>query len=385
MRGVQKVPPELLFWFIELCAPHVQQKIHSKTVYWDLTGSPNSFKPPSNTASLHPFSLPGAAAHLQVIGKWPHASTAYKADRLLLVRGCFDEMPPSWKRRAARPGAYTPDLSRKVADSGAEGTGGGSYLPQRPECLWCQGMQLQKPEMCVRETETAAAPSAQTTGLLCARWLQRCPHLHWVCLLCFLLLIFLNGKHGNIISPVNGLFCCDAAQTWTLGKTIPDQELNHLCFCLTPAQYFPGKRGFCSDFLKPNLSGPIKPALCRVIECSKHSLFSDPFICWAFSFGSLSYAWEIFSGVLGIGGDDQITHIKHNFWSEVIQTDWWPFVFFDWAWGYCWCDHWPAFECICCTNCVLSLHNGLLSFFLPSDVKRIQKTEEVQPECRKKT
>lgn len=115
-----------------------------------------------------------------------------------------------------------------------------------------------------------------------------------------------------------------------------------LCFYLTPAQYFPGKRGFCSDFLKPNLSGPIKPALCRVIECSKHSLFSDPFICWAFSFGSLSYAWEIFSGVLGIGRDDQITHIKHNFWSEVIQTDLWPFVIFYLSMRLLrWCDHWP--------------------------------------------
>lgn len=57
-----------------------------------------------------------------------------------------------------------PDLSRQVADRGAEGTGGGSYLLQRPESLWCQGIQLQKPEMCVRETETAAEPSAQTQG-----------------------------------------------------------------------------------------------------------------------------------------------------------------------------------------------------------------------------
>lgn len=34
--------------FIEWCAPHVQQKIHLKAAYWNLTGSATSFKPPSN-------------------------------------------------------------------------------------------------------------------------------------------------------------------------------------------------------------------------------------------------------------------------------------------------------------------------------------------------
>lgn len=99
-----------------------------------------------------------------------------------------------------------PDLSRKVADSGAEATGGGSYLLQRPESLWCQEIQLQKPEMCERETETKRAD----TGLLCAEWTAEASFSSALGLL--LLLIFLNGKHGSIISPINGLFCYDAVQ-----------------------------------------------------------------------------------------------------------------------------------------------------------------------------
>lgn len=95
MRGVQKVPFELLFLFIELCAPHVQQKTHLKAAYWNLTVHPTvlSLLPTQPPPCTH-LRPPGAAAHLQVIGKWPHASRAYKADRLLLVRGYFDELPP---------------------------------------------------------------------------------------------------------------------------------------------------------------------------------------------------------------------------------------------------------------------------------------------------
>lgn len=157
------------------------------------------------------------------------------------------------------------------------------------------------------------------TGLLCANGLQKVSFssAHGVFRL-LLLLIFLNGAGEHHLTHTWTL-CYDAVQIWQLVKQFQISNSSTFVFTwlllnISLAKelllWLPKAKSLWSNQTTPS---------CPVIECSKHSLFSDPFICWAFWFGSPSYAWEILSGVLGF------------FFCLRIRL-------------LCWCDLWPAFS-----------------------------------------
>lgn len=203
----------------------MQHKINLNAAYWNLTGSPNSlsFLPtelcrPPQPLRTH-LRLPGAAAHLQVIGKELHTSTSYKADRLLLMRGCFDETGV-WRIHAHK----RPICRVKWQIVAWSRRNGRRKLPAAASRNSLVSWDLVSKARNVRAwNRNRRCPKRTDTGLLCADGLQKesFPSAHggFVCFCCS----YFWTEHGNIISPINGLFCYHAVQIWTVSKTIPDQ------------------------------------------------------------------------------------------------------------------------------------------------------------------
>lgn len=138
--------------------------------------------------------------------------------------------------------------------------------------------------MCVRETESSAVPSAKTQGRSVGK--RTAESVLLICTWCV---------SSAFVARVSGSFL-----NKRLVKRVQISNFNMFIFTWLLLNISLAKKLFCwlpkPESVWPNQTSPRS----RNCECSKHSLFSDPFICWAFWFGSLSYyAWETFSGVLG--------------------------------------------------------------------------------------
>lgn len=146
--------------------------------------------------------------------------------------------------------------------------------------LWCQEIRLQKhenvrawkPNPLSPQRHRAAVwePWAEDSVLVIAHVL-----VHPL-----LLLLFLHRAWERRLSPCRVLLLKEKKKRVWIRKLV---YINSRLYLLRSCLMFPWQKVFCSHFLNPNLSGPIKPPLCGVIMtvqsilCSLTPLFARHF------------------------------------------------------------------------------------------------------------